>query len=405
MIKPELLAPAGNFTKLVTAVYYGADAVYVGGKDLSLRSYSDNFSDEELEKAVGFCHARGKKLYVTLNIYAKNSDFDRICDRLKFLESIDADAVIISDPGVIYLAKKIATKLKIHISTQANTLNKYSAKFWADQGASRIILARELSLREIAEIRDYLPDDVELEAFCHGAMCISYSGRCLLSDYFANRSSNRGECVQACRWNYSLRERNSDGEWYDITEDTNGSYILNSKDLNMISELDSMVGAGICSFKIEGRMKSEYYLATVVNAYRRAFDSLYINGTDYKKDGLFEKELLKTNHRTFTKAYAFEKRDDTVNYADSQSVGERTFTALVLDYDEVKKTALIEMRNRFAVGDELELLTPYDNLNEKITVTELTDTDKNAVSDAKIVQQKLYLKTDVILHAGDILRK
>ena len=405
MKKVELLAPAGSLTKLKTALYYGADAVYCGGKSLSLRSFAENFTDEEFLEAVKFTHDLGKKIYVTVNVYAKNADFEKIKNYLQFLYNANVDAVIVSDPGVFSVAREVVPNLSVHISTQANTLNKYSAAFWANLGATRIILARELSLKEIKEIREFLPDNIELEAFCHGAMCISYSGRCLLSDYFTGRSSNSGACVQACRWNYSIRESKSNGEFYDITEDERGTYIMNSKDLNMIDELDKMAEAGICSFKIEGRMKSEYYLATVVNAYRRAFDAYYAQGTNYKENTLYNNEVLKTNHRAFTKAYMFGKNTQTVNYDDTQSVGERTFIAVVLDYNEQTKTATIEMRNRFIVGDTLEVLTPYDYLNCKILVENLTDLDGKPVLDAKIVQQKLLLKTDIKLHAGDILRK
>lgn len=405
MKKFELLAPAGNLSKFYTALYFGADAVYVGGKSFSLRSYSDNFTEEDLALAVDFAHKNGKKIYVTVNIFAKNADFEYLKDYLTYLNRINVDAIIASDPGVISLAMKTCPSLHVHVSTQANTLNKYSAKFWADLGAKRIILARELSLGEIKDIRDYLPDDVELETFCHGAMCISYSGRCLLSDYFSNRSSNRGECVQACRWNYSLREKNSDGDYYDITEDEKGTYLLNSKDLNMISYLDKMYDAGISSLKIEGRMKSEYYVATVVNAYRRAIDEFYRIGADYKQNELFENEILKTNHRAFTTAFCLGENSHTVNYADSQSVGDKTFTAVVLDYDENASVATIEMRNRFKQGDELEVLSPYDTFNKIVKVKELKDENGNDISDAKIVQQKLFLKTNLLLHKGDILRK
>lgn len=401
----ELLAPAGNLSKLKTAFYFGADAVYLGGKNFSLRSFSDNFTQDELLSAVKFAHDLGKKVYVTVNIYARNADFSYLEDYLKYLDLIGVDAVIVSDPGVIALAKKVAPHVDVHISTQANTLNKYSAKFWVDFGASRIILARELSLLDIKEIRDFLPDNIELEAFCHGAMCISYSGRCLLSDYFSNRSSNRGECVQACRWNYSIREKNSNGEYYDISEDEKGTYILNSKDLNMVSYLDKMYDAGISSLKIEGRMKSEYYVATVINAYRRAIDEFEKVGAKYNENPLFMQEILNTNHRAFTTAYMLNDNHETVNYADSQSVGDRTFTASVLGYDSEKKLALIEMRNRFFAGDKLEVLSPSQSFNKVITVTDLTDEQGNAVTDAKIVQQKLYLKTDIPLHEGDILRK
>lgn len=401
----ELLAPAGNLSKLKTAIYYGADAVYLGGKNFSLRSFSDNFTDEDLKSAVDFVHSKGKKAYVTVNIFAKNADFSYIEDYLKYLEAIGCDAAIVSDPGIIVTSLKVAPKLPVHVSTQANTLNKYAAKFWADLGAERIILARELSLSDIKEIRDYLPSSVEIETFVHGAMCISYSGRCLLSDYFSNRSSNRGECVQACRWNYSIREKRSNGDFYDICEDDKGTYILNSKDLNMISYLDKMYEAGISSLKIEGRMKSEYYVATVINAYRRAIDEFERLGVRYKENPLFENEILKTNHRAFTTAFTLDKNDQTVNYADSQSAGEKSFIAVVNSYDEKTGVAEIEMRNRFFVGDELEVLSPSDSFNRVIKVTDLKNKAGEAVEDAKIVQEKLYLKTDVKLSAGDILRR
>ena len=405
MKKLELLAPCGNFSKLKTALRFGADAVYVGGKSFSLRSFADNFTDEELIKAVKYTHALGKKLYVTVNIFASNADFIALESYLVFLSEAGVDAAIVSDPGIGAFAKKVAPKLNLHISTQANTLNKYAAAFWAEQGAKRIILARELSLDEIKEIRDFLPPDVEIEAFCHGAMCISYSGRCLLSNYFTGRNSNRGECVQACRWNYTLRARGNETDDYPIEEDERGTYILNSKDLNMIDHIDEMANCGVCSFKIEGRMKSEYYLATVVNAYRRAFDAYYKLGADYKRDRSFYGEVLKTNHRAFTTAYTLGENDRTVNYDDTQSAGERTYVALVLSYDEVKKEALVEMHNRFFEGDELEVLTPNDYLNAKITVGKMTDENGEKVTDAKLVMQRLLIKTDQKLCEGDILRK
>ena len=269
----ELLAPAGNIAKLKTALYFGADAVYVGGKDFSLRSFADNFTREELSEGINYAHARGKKVYVTANVFAKNADMSLLEDYFAYLQSVEADAAIISDSGVFAAARKSAPALDIHISTQANLTNKYAVKFWYEQGATRAVLARELSLKEISEIHDFIPE-MELEAFVHGAMCISYSGRCLLSDYLAGRRSNSGECVQACRWKYRLRKSDSlsDSGWLDLEEDSRGSYVLNSKDLNMSEHLKELQIAGVSSFKIEGRMKSEYYLATVINAYRRCMD-------------------------------------------------------------------------------------------------------------------------------------
>ncbi len=402
----ELLAPAGNFSKLKTAIYFGADAVYLGGKNFSLRAFSDNFTEEELLKAVKYVHDNGKKIYITVNIFAKNSDFEKAEEYFKYLEFIGVDGVILTDPGFVALAKKVAPKLSLHLSTQANTLNKYSAKFWEETGISRIILARELSLNEVKEIREFISPTTELEAFVHGAMCISYSGRCLMSNYFNGRDANRGECVQACRWEYSIKETSKDGDYYPIEEDEHGTYILNSKDLNMINYFEEMTSAGICSFKIEGRMKGEYYLATVINAYRRAIDDFIKNGKSYKDNPLYYKELKKTFHRAFTTAYAFDKNNqETVNYDGSQSSGNSKFMANVLGYDETKKCIIAEMRNRFKVGDELEILSPSESFNKKFTVTKMYNENGEVVEDAKNVQQKLYIESDIKLNEGDILRK
>ena len=405
MKKVELLAPAGNFSKLKTALYYGADAVYVGGKAFSLRAFSDNFSNEELLEAVNYTHALGKKIYVTVNIYAKNGDFDQLKTYLPYLYEIGVDGVIVSDPGIIFVAKQVAPNLELHLSTQANTQNAYSSKFWEEQGIKRIVLARELSLNEIKEISSLL-NGTELEAFIHGAMCISYSGRCLLSGYLTGRDGNRGECVQACRWNYAIKEVGKEGsESYPIEEDERGTYILNSKDLNLLDYIGDMIGAGINSFKIEGRMKGEYYLATVINAYRRAIDEYYRVGESYKENPLYQTELKKTFHRAFTTAYAFGKNDATVNYENSQSTGNSLFVASVLGYDEDKKAIIVEMRNRFKKGDELEVLSPSDNFNKKILVDRIFDEKGELVEDAKRVQQILYIESDVKLNKGDILRR
>ncbi len=403
MNKPELLAPAGNFSKLKTAVYYGADAVYIGGKSFSLRALSDNFTDEEIARAVEYAHGKNVKVYVTVNIFAKNSDFDKAKEYFKFLYSVGVDAVLITDIGLIDLCKEVAPKLPIHLSTQANTLNKYAVRAWKNYGLERVVLARELSLAEIAEIREFVPD-IELEAFAHGAMCISYSGRCLLSNYLNGRDSNRGECVQACRWSYELREKNKGGEYYPIEEDERGSYILNSKDLNMISHIDEIVDAGVISLKIEGRMKSEYYLATVINAYRRAIDEYCKIGDKYKENQTFYDELIKTSHRAFTTAYTLGDNRDTVNYSDSQSVGEKQFIAVVTKSME-GGYAEIEMRNRFKKSDVLEILSPSENFNKTFIVNEMYDEDGNEILDAKIVQQKIRIKCEFDLQAGDILRK
>ena len=403
MNKIELLSPAGDMSKLKTALYFGADAVYIGGKHFSLRALAGNFTDEEMIEAVNYTHSLGKKIYVTVNIFGRNDDIKQAEEYFKFLEKIKVDGAIISDTGLIYLARTVAPSLSINLSTQANTLNYKTVEFWKNFGVKRVILARELSLEEIKQIHKQVPD-MEIETFIHGAMCISYSGRCLLSDYRTGRSSNRGECVQACRWHYEIREKGSECGFMEMQEDERGTYIMNSKDLNLLDFIDELDNAGVCSFKIEGRMKSEYYLATVVNAYRRAIDCYYQKGQDYKRERLFQDELKKTAHREFTTAYITGYNDRTVNYEDSQSKGTHKFIANVVEGTNGKDFAIVEMRNRFKVGDELEILSPNDCFNKIIKVSRLEDEKGVPVEDAKIVQQKLKLFTDIKLSAGDILR-
>ncbi|MBR2614624.1 MAG: U32 family peptidase [Clostridia bacterium] len=400
MTKPELLAPAGDFEKLKTAFYFGADAVYVGGKEFSLRALAGNFTNEELEEATKYTHEIGKKIYVTVNIFARNTDLEKADEYFAFLEKIGVDGVIISDLGLISIALK--RNLNVNVSTQASILNKATVQFYKDLGVKRVILARELSLKEVKEISSV---DIEVETFIHGAMCISYSGRCLLSNYLTGRDSNRGACVQACRWEYSIREKNTDGEYLEIEEDDKGTYILNSKDLNLIDYIGDLVDAGVVSFKIEGRMKSDYYLATVINAYRRAIDAYFREGEVYKENPLYMTELKKTAHRCFTTAYAFGENDKTVNYDDSQSKGTHKFMAKVLDFNKEEGYALIEMRNRFKKGEVLEVLSPNDTFNKQIVIEKMLNLKDEEVLDAKLVQEKLKLFTDIGLQKGDMLRK
>lgn len=401
MKKIELLAPAGNLDKLKTAFYYGADAAYLGGKELGLRALAGNFSDDELRFAADYAKKLGKKIYVTVNILAKNADIEKAEKYFRFLESIKVDGAIVSDAGLISVAKEVAPDLPLNLSTQASALNYKAVEFWKEQGVKRVILARELSLKEIAEIHARVPE-IEIETFIHGAMCISYSGRCLLSDYRAGRPSNRGECVQACRWNYEIREKGSVGAFMEMEEDARGTYILNSKDLNLSDYIAELAAAGVCSFKIEGRMKSEYYLATVVNAYRRALDAYYATGKDYVKNGFYRAELEKTAHREFTTAYLLGENDRTENFTDSQSRGTRRFVAAVVGAGE--GYAIVEMRNRFKAGDELEVLSPTDVCNKIIKVGKMETENGEEITDAKIVQQRIKLYTDVKLSAGDMLR-
>lgn len=396
----ELLAPAGNMEKLKTAIYFGADAVYVAGKKFGLRAFAGNFDEKELQQATQYVHENNKKIYVTVNIVAHNGDFEGLGDYLHYLQSIKIDGIIVSDIGIMQYAKQYAPDLDIHVSTQANVTNKYTAKFFADYGAKRIVLARELSLVEIKEIRDFLPENVELECFVHGAMCISYSGRCLLSNYLTNRDGNRGACVQACRWEYTICEKSREGDGYEIQEDNRGTYILNSKDLNMIKYLKELKEAGVASLKIEGRMKSSYYVANTVNAYRRALESLEKNLP--LSDEIYN-ETFKSSHRKYTTGFYF-GRSDSECIESSMPVQSHEFMAVVVS-DQKNGKVKIQQRNRFAVGDELEVLSPNETFNKTIKVEKMFDMNGNEICDAKNVQEQIILKTDIALRTGDILRK
>lgn len=400
-MESELLAPAGDLNRLKTAFYYGADAVYLGGKNFSLRSYADNFTMEDIEAGARYAHALGKKVYVAANIFLKNDDIPAMKTYLGGIYEAGADGAIVTDPATVYLAKRYVPNLPLHLSTQANTLNGLAAKFWEEQGVSRIVLARELSAKEIAEIHRESP--IELEAFVHGAMCISYSGRCLLSNYLSHRDGNRGECVQACRWQYEFRDKKAGGDWLTAEEDERGTYFLNSKDLNLLRRLGELKENGVFSFKIEGRMKGEYYLATVVNAYRRVLDELEKgNVPDYD---LYGKELTKIAHRAYTEGYWNGDNPDTVNYANAQLSDEAIFVGKVTAYDETTNTVEVEMRNRFHTGDVLEILSPSEAFGKRFPVPEMKNAEGNLVTDAKLVQEILTFPAPCKLQAGDILRK
>ncbi len=391
MEKPELLAPAGNFKKLKLAFYFGADAVYLGGRDFSLRSFADNFTDAELEEGIAYAHARNKKVYVAANIFARNADLAALERHLRFLEEAGADGVLVSDPGVFRLAKRVAPRLPLHISTQANTLNAEAAAMWYELGAKRVVLAREVTPSEIARIKAAVPG-LELEAFVHGAMCISYSGRCYLSDYLDGRSSNRGACVQACRYAYEIRAKEGKSGWLPVETDSRGTYLLNSKDLNLAGSLGELAEAGVCSFKIEGRMKSEYYLATVVNAYRRILD-----GGDA---AALSAELETLTHREYM--------TDTgagmvTSPAGSQKAGTCDFIAVVLGSDGGRVRA--EMRTRFKAGDLLEVLSPDENFKKEVLVSDMVGPDGVKTDDAKLVQGIYTFPCAYALREGDILRR
>lgn len=390
----ELLAPAGNFDKLVTAVHYGADAVYFSGKKFGLRAFAGNFDEDEIFKAMDYLHERGKKGYVTLNIVAKDEDFVVLDDYLKLLIDAKVDGLIVSDVGLIYYIRKNFPSLNVHVSTQANVNNSQSAKFFADLGCTRIVLARELSLEDIKKMHQTLGDKIELEAFVHGAMCISYSGRCLLSNYLTGRDSNRGACVQACRWKYYIREENRQDE-LPIEEDERGTYILNSKDMCLIDHLKELEEAGIASLKIEGRMKSDYYVASVVNAYRRALDGF----SDYD---VLHNELEKTSHRRYTTGFYF-GAEDKEYLESSMPVQTYVFIAKVVE-DAKEGQVKVEMRNRFRVGDILEVLSPDGNFLKTITISKIIDSKDEEIDDAKRVQEIVAINCPYSLKAGDILR-
>ncbi len=397
----ELLAPAGNREKLETALYFGADAVYMAGKAFGLRAYCDNFDNDQLADAVRFCHARGKKAYVTLNIYAFDSDLAPIAEYARFLEGAGADGVIVSDPGVLATVRACAPALAVHLSTQANATNSAAARFWAEQGVQRIVLAREVPLDDIRRMRDALPPHVEIEAFVHGAMCVAYSGRCLLSAVTTERSGNRGACAQSCRWEYALAEKTREGQYFPISQDERGTYILNSKDLNMLPYLDKLIDAGVTSFKIEGRAKTAYYAPTVVNAYRRAIDAYRRDPAHFVLPDALQDEPYKTGHRAFHTGFYFGAAQQYTISAKPEQTHE--MCALVRGY--AHGVATVEQRNRFCAGDTVEVLSPSDAFGKTFAVPAMRDADGNEVKDAKNVQQLLQMPVPFCLSAGDILRK
>jgi len=357
--KVELLAPAGNLEKLKMAILYGADAVYLGGEEFGLRAGAGNFGPEDLREGIEFAHARGKKVYLTMNIIPHNEDFKDMPEYIRLVRQAGVDAVIFSDPGVFDLLRQYAPEMELHISTQANNTNWRSAAFWHRHGVKRVILARELSLTEIREIRENIPDELELEMFVHGAMCISYSGRCLLSNYLAGRDANRGACAHPCRWKYRLVEEKRPGEYIPVVEDERGTYIFNSKDLCLIGHLPEIIQSGISSLKIEGRMKSSYYVATVVKSYREALDAYYKDPHNYVFDNNWLDEMSKASHREYTTGFYLGKpTGNEQNYKSSSYIREYDFVGLVTAYDAASGIATIEQRNRFSAGEELEVVSP-----------------------------------------------
>ena len=393
MSMPELLAPAGDMERLKVALAYGADAVYLGGKNFGLRAFSGNFSLPELVQACEYAHERGRKVYVTVNIFPHNADLLELPAYLKSLAAAGCDAILVADPGVFSIAREVIPQIPVHISTQANTTNWRSAKFWQDLGAERVVLARELSLAEIQEIRQNV--SMELECFVHGAMCVSYSGRCLMSAYMTGRAANRGECAQPCRWRYALVEEKRPGEYFPVEEDERGTYILNSRDLCLLPQLPQLVAAGVQSFKIEGRMKSVHYLATVVRVYREALDRLAVQAdTVFPADGPWRQEIEKAGSRGYTSGFfAGQLADDSQEYETVRTQPEWEYAGLVKGWNALDGMALVEQRNHLQIGDEIEVLRPAGPVTrQKLTL--LTDVDGVPLTCAPHPQQMLLIQLD-----------
>ena len=403
--KIELLAPAGDMEKLKTAIIYGADAVYFGGEMFSLRAGAGNFTVEEIAEAMEFVHEHGCKGYMTINIYPHNDDIPLLRDYLAKIREIPVDAFLVSDPGVMGLIRDEIPDAEIHLSTQANTTNYLTARYWASQGVSRIVTAREMSLAEIAKMRSELPDDIEIEAFVHGAMCISYSGRCLLSNFMVGRDANRGACTHPCRWKYALVEQQRPGEYFPIEEDDRGSYILNSRDLCMIDHIDDLAAAGVTSLKIEGRMKSMYYVATVVSAYRAALDEYLEDPDNYTFDSTHFDELCKASHREFTHGFYYNKpTDKDQNYLTSDYTRDYSFVGLVRETDPVTGLTTVEQRNKFSVGDVIEIFGPYTPYYEE-TIEEMYNEEGEPVESAPHPQQILKIRFKRVPGENFIMRK
>ena len=405
IIKPELLAPAGNLEKLKIALTYGADAVYIGGEEFSLRVAADNFTIDEMKQGIEFAKERDKKVYLTANIIPHNKDIDEYAKYLKEVKDIGVDAVILSDLGMFDITREIAPDLDVHISTQANNVNYRSAQKWYEMGAKRVILAREMSMDEIGEIRQRVNPELELEAFVHGAMCISYSGRCLLSNYMTERDSNQGACSHPCRWKYYLMEEQRPGEYMPVFENERGTFIYNSKDLCMIDHIDKLIESGLSSFKIEGRVKSEFYVATVVAAYRKAIDKYLENPKDWKADPDLREELTKVSHRAYTTGFYLGKPSGKEqHYASSSYIRNYDMVGTVADFDEKTMTAKVIQKNRFFVGDEVEFLCPDGSFfTEKIT--EIKDENGIALEVANRPQSIVYIKTTEKVEKDAFMRK
>lgn len=404
--KPELLAPAGDLEKLKIAVLYGADAVYIGGEAYSLRAKAKNFDMNKMKEGIDFAHAHGVKVYVTANIYAHNADFEGMAEYFKQVEKIGADAVLISDLGVFSVAKEAAPNLEIHVSTQANNTNYKSAQIWYQLGAKRVVVARELSLKEIKQIRQSIPEDMEIEAFVHGAMCISYSGRCLLSNYLSGRDANKGACAHPCRWKYHLVEETRPGEYMPIEENERGTYIYNSKDLCMLEHIPDLIDAGVVSLKIEGRMKTPFYVGTVIKAYRMAIDDYFESVEKYQQNiPLYMKEVSKASHRDYTTAFYYGKPDGNQQvYTNNSYIREYDFIGMIKQNSDEQNCAVVEQRNKFSVGEIIEVMPAKGN-SFSMKVENMWNEQGEKILSAPHPQQILKVQFDRPVKEFDMMRK
>lgn len=405
MKKPELLAPGGSLEKLKTAIDYGADAVYIGGEAFSLRVAAENFTWEDMREGIRYAHDRGKKVYLTANIIPHNSDIEEFEDFIKEIRPLGFDAVLIADLGLFDMMRTLAPEIPIHISTQANNVNYRSALAWHKMGAKRIVLAREMSFAEIAEFQQKIPPELELEAFVHGAMCISYSGRCLLSNYMTGRDSNMGACAHPCRWNYKLVEETRPGEYMDVFENERGTFIFNSKDLCTIEHIPELMQSGIASLKIEGRVKTSYYVATVVGAYRREIDRYFADPENYTFNKAEYEELCKVSHRPYTTGFYFGKPDASAQvYTSSSYIRDYDLVGIVISYDENTGIATVTQRNRFFAGDEVEIIQPMKPYFTQ-TIDFMRGENDNEIEVANHAEQIVKIKTSESVTAGAMLRK
>ncbi len=403
--KPEILAPANSLEVLKTAVEYGADAVYIGGEMYGLRAKAKNFSAEDMKKGIEYAHSRGKKVYVTANITAHNRDLEGVRYYFYELKEIGPDALIISDPGVFSIAREVCPEIDIHISTQSNNVNYMTFRFWKDQGAVRVVTARELSLEEIGDIRDNIPEDLEIETFVHGAMCISYSGRCLLSNYFTGRDANLGACTHPCRWKYYIMEEKRPGEYLPVEENERGTYIFNSKDLCMIEHIPELVKAGIDSFKIEGRMKTALYVAVVSRTYRKALDDYFEDPEKYEKNiPYYKEEIAKCTYRQFTTGFFFGPTSHESQIYDHNTYVKGYVYLGMISCVDSDGSGVFEQKNKFSVGDEVEIMKPSgENIRTKVLA--LRDEDGNEMESCPHPGQSITICTECTLEPFDIIRK